>query len=60
MAGTTRTNFRGERIADGEHGRSCGSANCDRCATGFYKRPARRAARRARIAAIAGSEAGIA
>lgn len=60
MTGTTRTNYKGEPIRDGEHGRRCGSANCDRCGTGYYKPAARRAVRHTQQTQIRQSTEGLA
>lgn len=48
MSRTKRRTWLGEVIRDGQWGRRCGAENCDRCVTGDFKRPARRAARRSR------------
>ena len=47
MSRTKRTNYRGEPIRDGEHGKKCPEANCNVCGTGYMKRVLRRLARRA-------------
>lgn len=50
MSRTRRTNYRGEPIRDGEHGKKCPEANCNVCGTGYMKRVLRRLARRAGLA----------
>ena len=47
MSRTKRTNYRGEPIRDGEHGKKCPEANCNVCGTGYMKRVLRRLVRRA-------------
>ena len=46
MSRTKRTNYRGEPIRDGEHGKKCPERDCNVCGTGFYKRIMRRLLRR--------------
>ena len=52
MSRTKRTNYRGEPIRDGEHGKKCPEATCNVCGTGYMKlvlwRLVRRAGRRVR------------
>ncbi len=47
MARTIRRGVRGEYQEGRGWGRKCLSANCNVCVSGYYKRPARRAERRA-------------
>ncbi|KAM9867065.1 hypothetical protein ACIFOC_00387 [Leucobacter aridicollis] len=46
MTRTTRRDYTGRKIRDGEHGKKCPSANCNVCGTGFMKRVLRRLERR--------------
>lgn len=46
MTGTTRTNYEGETILDGEHGKKCPVKHCESGVHGAPKVAARRAARR--------------
>lgn len=46
MTGTTRTNYLGEHIHDGEHGKKCPVKHCSSGVHGAPKRAARREARR--------------
>ena len=58
MTRTTRKDYTGAVMHDGEHGKKCGSANCSACVTGHCKRPARRALRRTERTAVTESQRG--